>query len=149
MPPTLSMARNHKFTAAEQFNALTSCYPNSFGELRRNGFTWSMWVRPEESCHQYKIRIKYVTGYPPRTYIAEPCPLRLAEGATGLPHTYDSKQQRLCLYHPDLFEWDSSMLIANTIVHWAIQWLIFYEIWQLTGVWSGGGHGNHDVKTLK
>ena len=146
MPLTLSMARNHRFTAAEHFNALISLYPNSAGELRRNGFTWSLWVQPEESSQQYKIRIKYVVGGRPETYIAEPYPLKLAEGATDLPHTYDSKQQKLCLYHPGLFEWGNNMLIANTIVHWAIQWLVFYEIWQLTGVWSGGGHGDYNVK---
>ena len=35
--------------------------------------------------------------------------------------------------------------IANTIVHWAIEWLYYYENWVYTGKWLGGGHGNWDA----
>lgn len=31
------------------------------------------------------------------------------------------------------------MLIANTIVPWAVEWLFFYEVWLVTGEWGGGG----------
>ena len=37
------------------------------------------------------------------------------------------------------------MLIADTIVHWAIEWLYYYENWAYTGKWLGGGHGNWDA----
>lgn len=40
------------------------------------------------------------------------------------------------------------MLIADTIVHWSIQWLIYYEHWAYTGIWKGGGHGNWDVEPI-
>lgn len=38
------------------------------------------------------------------------------------------------------------MVIANTIVHWAVEWMYYYEIWVSTGKWMGGGHGNWDVE---
>ncbi|MDY0295864.1 MAG: hypothetical protein RB296_00975 [Acidobacteriota bacterium] len=31
------------------------------------------------------------------------------------------------------------MIIAKTIVPWASEWLIFYELWLATGEWLGGG----------
>lgn len=36
-------------------------------------------------------------------------------------------------------EWNSGMLIANTIIPWASGWLFFYEFWLATGQWFGGG----------
>lgn len=62
-----------------------------------------------------------------------------------LPHTYNDEvdKQRLCLFLPQ--EWKEDMLISNTIVHWAIQWMYYYEIWASTGRWLGGGHGDWDV----
>ena len=39
----------------------------------------------------------------------------------------------------------SSMLISKTIVHWAIEWLYYYEEWAYSGRWYGGGHGKWDV----
>jgi hypothetical protein len=32
------------------------------------------------------------------------------------------------------------MLIATSIVPWASEWLLHYEIWRATGTWTGGGH---------
>jgi hypothetical protein len=31
------------------------------------------------------------------------------------------------------------MPLAHTIVPWLISWLVFYEIWLVSGVWHGGG----------
>lgn len=37
------------------------------------------------------------------------------------------------------------MRIDETIVHWAAQWIVYYESWVQTGIWQGGGHGNWDA----
>jgi hypothetical protein len=31
------------------------------------------------------------------------------------------------------------MLLADSIVPWASEWLFFYEFWLVTGEWDGGG----------
>ena len=31
------------------------------------------------------------------------------------------------------------MLLADTIVPWAAEWLMHYELWLVTGEWTGGG----------
>lgn len=58
-----------------------------------------------------------------------------------LPHlNYDHHQPEdsaLCLFDPDAGEWNNTMLIADRIVPWASEWLHYYEIWHLTGVWHG------------
>jgi hypothetical protein len=60
-----------------------------------------------------------------------------------LPHIYWNKQRpeypRLCLYDPKEMTWTSEQYIATTIIHWASQWLFFYEYWQLTGEFKGPG----------
>lgn len=43
------------------------------------------------------------------------------------------------LYDPAKDEWDHSMLISETIVPWTLDWLACYELWLMTGRWTGGG----------
>lgn len=92
-----------------------------------------------------EINKKYgnnITNKAPRVYIESPSNLKLAAGATKLPHTYDTKKQWLCLYYPKYREWNRSMKVSETIVHWAILWMVYYEAWLCTGIWQGDGHGN-------
>ena len=36
-------------------------------------------------------------------------------------------------------EWTPAMTIASTTVPWALDWLACYELWLMTGRWTGGG----------
>jgi hypothetical protein len=56
------------------------------------------------------------------------------EGRT-LPHTF--ADGTLCLHLAD--DWNDGMLIADSTVPWAAEWLAYYEIWKATGEWHGGG----------
>ena len=60
-----------------------------------------------------------------------------------LPHVYpdpsDLRRSPLCLFDPYGNEWTHSMLIAETTVPWAREWLAHYEVWRATGRWYGGG----------
>lgn len=147
MQITLSMVRSRRFTSIQQVAALKSNYSfeNSRWCIRPHGFTWTFDVTPTTLSETYTLKMVYKEPYLPRVYVISPKPLRLAEGAEKLPHTYDTTDQRLCLFKPRCGEWDRSMLIANTIVHWAIEWLYYYENWVYTGKWLGGGHGNWDA----
>ncbi len=31
------------------------------------------------------------------------------------------------------------MRIATTVIPWLLEWLVYYEAWQATGEWLGGG----------
>lgn len=119
------------------------------GIITQHGFEWVNDFAPTPLSDTYILKIEYQTGYYPKVYVVSPKPLCLADGAVRLPHTYDTKRQRLCLFMPDFREWTSAMSMADTIVHWAVIWLFFYESWVVTGKWMGGGHGNWDVEPSK
>ena len=135
----------NKYSYNQQFAMLKSCYKNSKGRLTADGFIWLCELKPTPLSDTYTIKIMYKSDEFPRTFVVSPNPLPLALGAKRLPHTYKSPKQRLCLFYPAYREWKPSMPIATTIVHWAIQWLFYYELWRFTGKWYGGGHGNWDV----
>jgi hypothetical protein len=60
-----------------------------------------------------------------------------------LPHIYWNEHRpeypRLCLYDPQQLTWTPELLIAETIIPWASEWLFFYEFWQITGEFKGPG----------
>lgn len=139
---------NKAITAIQQFNILRHEFPESSGSVRCGTMTWFGEFMPSALSDTYRLKITYTLGKLPKVYIVSPKPLPLAEGAKRLPHTYNysNGKQQLCLFLPKAGEWDSSMLIATTIVHWAVQWMYYYEIWVTTGKWMGGGHGNWDAE---
>ena len=141
------MVRSRRFSAMQQVTSLKSQYnfDNSIWHLRPHGFTWLFNVTPTAISDTYTLKIVYDEPFLPNVYVVSPKPLTLAKGAEKLPHTYDTKKQWLSLFKPNSGEWNSTMLIANTIVHWAIEWLYYYENWVYTGKWLGDGHGNWDA----
>ena len=138
---------NKTITPIQQLVFLKREFPASYGSVKRGDMIWFGEFTPSALSNTYKLKITYKLGLAPRAYIVSPKPLQLAEGAKRLPHTYSHSngKQLLCLYLPRTGEWRSSMFIARTIVHWAVQWMYYYEIWVATGKWMGGGHGNWDV----
>lgn len=143
------MAKNKfQYTPAQQFGLLKSKYGGN-GKMTHNGFEWLCDFTPTAISDTYTLKIVYQLRFYPKIYIVNPKPLKMAEGAIVLPHTYDTKRQRLCLFMPGYKEWTSAMSIADTIVHWAVLWMFFYETWVSTGKWMGGGHGNWDVTPPK
>lgn len=137
---------NKAITPIQQFRFLRHEFPESSGSVHCGTMTWFGNFVPSALSDTYTLKIIYILGQVPKTYIVSPKPLRLAVGAKKLPHTYNSKKQQLCLFYPKYSEWNPSMSIATTIVHWAVQWMYYYEIWVTTGKWMGGGHGNWDAE---
>lgn len=140
------LEKKNRYTFILQYTALRAHFKQSHGKLLHNGFVWYCALTPSPISDIYQIRIEYKAFELPQIYVVSPKPLALAIGATRLPHTYDTKTQRLCLFHPQKNEWNSTKPIATTIVHWAVLWLKYYETWRLTGKWYGGGHGNWDIQ---
>ncbi len=93
-------------------------------------------VQPTPRSAKYRLRITYRGGDRPRVHVASP-KLVPREPDGALPHVYPG--DRLCLYLPRSGEWSSKKSIALTIIPWAIEWLFHYELWHVTGEWSGGG----------
>ena len=82
----------------------------------------------------YGMTVTYVVGQRPRIRVLDP-PLEHPDDKQ-LPHVFAADD--LCVYFRN--EWDGSMIIAETIIPWTCEWLLHYELWRATGIWTGGGH---------
>lgn len=102
--------------------------------MRRGRLIWVGEVTPSTISSTYTLRIDFVVGKRPDVTVLSPELERPPGGA--LTHVFPG--DRLCLHFPG--EWDSSKSIATTIIPWASEWLVQYEIWAVTGNWNGGGH---------
>lgn len=110
-------------------------YPHSRVVRRRERLIWSGTLTPTEYTATYELLIDHQIGKPPLVYVARPR-LRLVDGQ-GLPHVYPLNT--LCLFLGNR-EWHESIPIADTLVPWASEWLLFYELWLATGgQWLGEG----------
>ncbi len=52
---------------------------------------------------------------------------------------YNKELPCLCLTHYESDKWNSSIMLTESYIPWAIEWTEFYELWLLTGIWYGGG----------
>ena len=100
---------------------------------------WVGFVEPQ-FC-RYEIEVSYQIPDSPRVRILSPSLIHLHDNKEGmLPHVYPpADDPTLCLFDPEAAEWDWSMPIAKTILPWALDWLVCYEGWLMTGKWYGGG----------
>jgi len=128
-----------------QAGVLKSYFPDSkivrFGEME---IRWTHAVKPSPLSATYTLHLRYKVGSGADIYVLSPSPLKLAKGKTKLPHVYSTPKQKLCLYYPEAKEWAPSMYYAKSLIPWACEWLVHYELWLATGDWKGGGIEHHD-----
>jgi hypothetical protein len=129
-PPPLNVAR--------QLNALVGLYPTGQGRIFRDRLVWQSEIKPSQFSRKYTIQIEYHLGVSPVTLVLNPKPRDLAKGRKP-PHVYPAPGDPLCLFYPAAREWNSSMLVVQTIVPWTCEWLFHFEAWLFTGEWDGGG----------
>jgi hypothetical protein len=102
--------------------------------IRRGELTCDIRLQPTPASCAYAVRLSYRCGRRPDVTVIDPA-LQLRRGAAKLPHVY--KDDVLCLNFPG--EWRDDMLLAHTVVPWISEWLVYYELWLVTGDWLGGG----------
>jgi hypothetical protein len=123
-------------------------YSNIFqeGRLRRKALFYIVFeIQPTPSSNVYTLLLVYKERGIPYIYILNP---NLQEESNGLtiPHLYDQKRLRLCLYYPNYNEFESNDYIAEQIIPWIKLWLFHYEVWLYTKEWLGGGIHPGDEK---
>lgn len=79
---------------------------------------------------EYDVRIEYKSGNFPQVYILNPS-IKVNDEI----HVY--KEGSLCLFYPGDLRWKDNTSIAEYTIPWIFEWLFYYEIYQLTGVWEG------------
>lgn len=125
----------------DQKNDLVLSFPDAKATINNGVLVWTGVVSPSPLSKEYTLKIEYRIGKNPIAWVINE---KLnAETYMNIPHNYGvdlkSGAIKLCLFKPKQREWMKHFSIAKTIVPWAIEWLLFYEIWQVTGEWQGGG----------
>jgi hypothetical protein len=132
------VGRRKALTAAQQFvNLRGNLICRGDGVLRAGQFTWRYSARPWPLSRDYDIRIEFKQGRP-EIFVDRP-DLHVLAGGRRIPHLYQQKPPRLCLYLPKTYEWQSWMRLDQTVVPWATLWLFYFEEWLSSNDWRGGG----------
>lgn len=132
------MKKYQNSTIAQMYIQLKICKlsRNGYGNLNKDSFYWVFDAQPTPLSKKYRILIIFHKDiYAPRAYIVSNDITKLSQA----PHLYDSKKIQLCLYYPDGKEWTKNDPLCNTIIAWIYLWLYYYEEWQYSGIWKGGG----------
>jgi hypothetical protein len=87
-------------------------------------------VRPTASSQRYKLEAEYQPWSAPALRILEP---KIQPEAKLHFHADGT----LCLYDWREQPWQKKWHLADTVIPWAAEWLVFYEIYLLTGKWVG------------
>ncbi|MEZ4772590.1 MAG: phospholipase D-like domain-containing protein [Bacteroidia bacterium] len=83
-----------------------------------------------ETCDRYKVRILFRAGHFPQVFILSPN----IEPRADI-HIY--KEGSLCLFYPGDLKWKDITKIAEYTIPWIVEWIVYYELWKLTGEWEG------------
>lgn len=107
----------------------------------------SIFYVPRRDCDTFTFAH---ADFPEVRVHSPPVTRRAEEPDTPIPHVFDEGLVRLpplCLFDPRERGWDASRAIADTTIPWIADWLRFYEAWQATGHWAGGGR-EHDRRVV-
>ncbi|MBU1820006.1 MAG: hypothetical protein KKG00_00660, partial [Bacteroidetes bacterium] len=83
------------------------------------------------------IKIEFRAGTFPQVYILNPT----VEPNADI-HIY--REGALCLFYPGDLRWRDKTSIAELTIPWIYEWIVYYELYLLTGKWEGDfvPHGN-------
>lgn len=87
-------------------------------------------ITPCEECASYNIRIRMPRGEIPKVWILDP-----EIEPSGKIHIF--KEGHLCLYDHRDQPWLATDHLHEKIVPWTAEWLVYYELFLLTGEWLG------------
>lgn len=98
-------------------------------------------IKSSNSSSEYVIKIKQETVYSiPKVFVL--CPKLKTYSNKSIPHTYGMQKIKgkeylqICPFYPEE-DWNNTMIIADTVLLWSIEWFYFYEIWLVSGKWCG------------
>ena len=99
-----------------------------------NGRTQSMKCKgiqqPLDYIESYEIEIRVKCGISPKVFVKNPKILYNKD-----IHMY--REGHLCLYYPKDILWRSTTSIAEYTIPWTNEWIIYYELYKISGDWEG------------
>jgi len=125
--------RNAGVSLPQQAFALRSVYPDGTVRLGPSSLLWRGRLKPSGLAEQYLTEVSLQMSHQPVVNVIEP--VLKPDGQGRLPHIWEDGS--LCLNTAG--QWTTNMLLVDTVVPWAAEWLFHYEIWLGAGVWFGDG----------
>lgn len=136
-------AKTKVITLNSQLERLMASFPMlKVIESTNTKFEVVLKLRPDVFSKEYHVKIIYEIGKVVSVFIINE-ELKIAKNRTKLPHVWDNDKQKICLYSSDGGKWNSGNSIVSTIIPWASEWLYYYEMWLIDGIWHGGGHNEY------
>lgn len=108
---------------------------------RTDTLTCTGFIQPTPHSVTYRLKLVYPVWGIPKIYVVEPT----IQPSLDI-HIYP--QGHLCLYHPVETPWRDNHHLYNTFIPWTAEWLVFYELYKLYGIWLGKSypHGPSSTK---
>lgn len=125
----------------QQYFSIKNCplASNGKGEFSRDYFYWEFTAQPTQLSETYVVLlIFHIDNYSPDVFVLDQDVWEVSK-KKSIPHLYDSKRIKLCLYYPAYKDWDQTMPLNTTFVPWTYLWLYYYEEWLYSSEWKGGG----------
>jgi hypothetical protein len=83
-----------------------------------------------DGCEKYSIRIEFQAGRTPDVFIT-------SHDIKPSNEIHIYKDGSLCLFYPGDLKWKNNLRISEYIIPWVAEWIVFYELWLVTGKWMG------------
>ena len=109
-------------------------FPGAALSLKCGLLVWEASTIPHPGAVRYDLRMTYRDFERPQVRVIDPDLTGLSRGKK-VPHLFSQRDQTLCLHYHGV--WQPSMLLATTIVPWAVLWTEYFEWWLVTGMWAG------------
>lgn len=90
----------------------------------------------------FVIEISYKPFYLPQVKILNP-----KIPARHEIHVFDDGS--LCLYHKSEINWNNKSMMYDTTIPRIAEWIMYYELWQLTGEWEGPEYPHPTIEKKK
>lgn len=108
-------------------------YPAFRCQLQRNALCCRGDVASPSGEGTYQIKIDCTPGRPPKVFVLNPGVEYRNHAHT---HFYPADNS-LCLYYPGDLNWSDKHHLHDKTIPWLAEWLVFYELYQITGRWEG------------
>jgi hypothetical protein len=107
---------------------LKKYYPFLKFQIKNDKLFCSGFFQPTEYSPIYHYRVEWEPGFPPKVFPTIP-QIEYNEDI----HLYADGS--LCLYYPKDFVYTLKSHLHDTILPWAHEWFVFYELYQIKGRW--------------
>ena len=87
-------------------------------------------LQPLDYIEPYQIKFTQTAGNAPRVFVVSP-------QVEYNPKIHMYKEGNLCLYYPVEFNWKANTSVAMYMIPWINEWIIYYELYKISGVWEG------------